>query len=158
MEKYQYITEDVKLGKDVKISQFVNLYGCTIGDNSKIGAFTEIQKDVVVGANCKICTNTVLCTGVKIGNNCFIGNGTVFINDNHPRAVNEDGELETFSDWKDRYQEVVIMDDVSIGSNCTILGGVTIHKGAVVGAGSVVTHDIPEGETWCGEPASRLQK
>ncbi len=149
----QAIASDVVLGKNVYLSKFINLYGCVIGDNSKVGAFAEIQKDVKIGSNTKVCTNTLICSGVTIGNGCFIGNGTVFINDNYPRAVTTDGKLETFDDWKDRYCETIVEDNVSIGSNCTIKGGITIGKGAVIGAGSMVTRDVPAGDTWVGNPA-----
>lgn len=150
---YQCIAPDVRLGQGVYLSKFINLYGCEIGDHSKVGAFTEIQKGVKIGKNCKVCTNTLICTGVTIGNNCFIGNGTVFVNDNYPRSVNEHGELEVFDDWKDRFCETIIEDNVSIGSNCTIKGGIRIGKGAIIGAGSMVTRDVPPGDTWVGNPA-----
>ena len=127
-----------------------------IGNNSKIGAFTEIQKEVIIGENCKICTNTVICTGVVISDNCFIGNGTIFINDNHPKAVNEKNELESWLNWKERFREIVVENNVSIGSNCTIRGGVTIGKGASIGAGSMVVKNVPDGEVWAGNPAKRL--
>lgn len=147
------IAPNVKLGKDVYLSKFINLYGCEIGDNCKVGAFAEIQKGVKIGKNTKVCTNTLICSGVSIGQGCFIGNGTVFVNDNHPRSLNSKGELEVFEDWKDRYIETVIEDYVSIGSNCTVIGGVTIGKGAVIGAGSVVTKNVPAGDVWVGNPA-----
>ncbi len=151
------IAPDVKLGTGVYLSKFINLYGCQIGDHCKVGAFAEIQKGVTIGNNTKICTNTLICSGVKIGSGCFIGNGTVFVNDNHPRALNEKGALEIFDDWKNRYVETVIEDYVSIGSNCTIIGGITIGRGAIIGAGSVVTKDVPPGEVWVGNPALSMR-
>lgn len=150
------VLDKVKLGKNVFISRFVNLYGCTILDDCKIGSFVEIQKDVYVGRKCKICTNIVLCSGVHIGDECFIGNGTIFINDKYPRSTNIRGDLETFPDWKDRYITTKIGNNVSIGSNCTILGGVTVGDFAVIGAGSVVTKNVPAGEVWAGNPAKKL--
>lgn len=152
-ESFQSITDDVQIGANVYLAKFINLYGCIIGNNSKVGAFAEIQKGVVIGENTKVCTNTLICSGVRIGNGCFIGNGTVFVNDNYPRAVTEQGKLEVFADWKDRYCETVIGDNVSVGSNCTIIGGVKIGNGARIGAGSVVTKDVPEGDLWVGNPA-----
>lgn len=147
------LAPDVKLGKGVYLSKFINLYGCEIGDNCKVGAFAEIQKGVKIGNNTKVCTNTLICSGVQIGEGCFIGNGTVFVNDNHPRSLNAKGELEVFDDWKDRYVETIIEDQVSIGSNCTVIGGIRIGKGAIIGAGSVVTKDVPAGDVWVGNPA-----
>ncbi len=148
--------DKVKLGKNVFISKFVNLYGCTIGDDCKIGSFVEIQKDVIIGKKCKICTNIVLCSGVTIGSECFIGNGTIFINDKYPRSTNVVGSLETFPDWQNRFIRTIIGNNVSIGSNCTILGGISIGDHAVIGAGSVVTKNIPNGEVWAGNPAKKL--
>lgn len=150
------VLDKVNLGKNVFISRFVNLYGCTISDDCKIGSFVEIQKEVHIGKKCKICTNIVLCSGVKIGDECFIGNGTIFINDKYPRSTNIMGNLETFPDWQDRYITTSVGNNVSIGSNCTILGGVTIGDFAVIGAGSVVTKNIPAGEVWAGNPAKKL--
>lgn len=150
------VLDKVKLGSNVFISKFVNLYGCTIGDECKIGSFVEIQKDVVIGKKCKVCTNIVVCSGVTIGEECFIGNGTIFINDKYPRSTNATGSLETFEDWQDRFIRTVIGNNVSIGSNCTILGGIHIGNHAVIGAGSVVTKNVPEGEVWTGNPAKKL--
>lgn len=150
------VVDNALLGKNIFISKFVNIYGCSIGDDCKIGSFVEIQKDVVVGKKCKICTNIVLCSGVTIGNECFIGNGTIFINDKYPRSTNIEGSLEAFPDWKDRYIRTVVGNNVSIGSNCTILGGINIGNHAVIGAGSVVTKNIPDGEVWAGNPAKKL--
>jgi len=153
---YNCVADDVKLGQGVKLSKFINLYGCTIGDGTKIGAFVEIQKNAVAGKNCKISSHTFICDGVTIGDNCFIGHGVMFINDNHPRSTRPDGTLETDVDWEDRFRRTRIGSRVSIGTNATILGGVTVGDGAMVGAGSVVTKDIPPGETWAGVPARRL--
>ena len=157
MNEFVAISDDVKLGRDVKIYRFVNLYGCEIGDGSKIGTFVEIQKGARIGKNCKISSHTFICEGVSIGDNCFIGHSVVFINDNHPRSVNENGELETEQDWADRFVETKVGDNVSIGSNATILGGVTIGDGALIGAGSVVTKDVPQNEIWVGNPAKKLK-
>ena len=150
------VLDKVTLGQNVFISRFVNIYGCVIGDGCKIGSFVEIQKGVVIGKRCKVCTNIVLCSGVAIGEECFIGNGTIFINDKYPRSTNAGGELEIFDDWKDRYIETKVGNRVSIGSNCTILGGITIGDQAVIGAGSVVTKNVPAGEVWAGNPAKKL--
>ena len=158
MNSHQCISEDVKLGKDVKLASFINLYGCTIGDNTKIGAFVEIQKNAAVGENCKISSHSFICEGVTIGDNCFIGHGVVFINDNNPRSANPDGTLETEEDWMGRFVKTTIGDCVVIGSNATVLGDITIGEGSLVGAGSVVTKSIPPGEVWAGNPASLLRK
>lgn len=152
------LKDNVILGKNVKIYSFVNLYGCTIGDNTKIGTFVEIQKDAHVGKNCKISSHSFICSGVKIGNNCFIGHGVMFINDNYPRSVNERGDLEDEKDWLSRYVETYIGDNVSIGSNCTILGGVKIGNDAIIGAGAVVTSDVDSFTTVVGNPAKQIIK
>ena len=156
--KYLCISEDVKLGKNIKLSKFINLYGCEIGDNTKIGAFVEVQKNAQIGKNCKISSHTFVCEGVTIGDNCFIGHSVTFINDNYPRSVNKEGNLETEEDWAPRFVKTNIGNNVSIGSNATILGGVTIGEGSIVGAGSVVTKDIPPNQTWAGNPAKMLRK
>ena len=155
--KYSLITEDVKLGKNVKIYSFVNLYGCEIGDNTKIGAFVEIQKDAIIGRKCKISSHTFICSGVIIGDNCFIGHGVMFINDNYPKSVNDKGEFEIEADWEERYVKTKIGQNVSIGSNATILGGITIGDGAMIGAGSVVTKDVLPGITVVGNPAKKIK-
>jgi len=141
----------VILGTDVKIFDFVNLYGCTIGDNTKVGTFVEIQKNAVIGKNCKISSHTFICEGVKIGDNVFIGHNVTFINDKFPRSVNELGALQTESDWS--VVETFVKDGASIGSSATILCGVTIGENAMVGAGSVVTKDVPPNTTVAGVPA-----
>ena len=158
MEQYLCVADDVKLGKNVRLSKFINLYGCTIGDNTKIGAFVEIQKNARVGKNCKVSSHTFICDGVEIGDNCFIGHSVVFINDNHPKASRDDGEMENESDWMPRFVRTKVGNHVSIGSNVTVLGGVSIGDGALIGAGSVVTKNVPPGEVWVGNPARLLRK
>jgi UDP-2-acetamido-3-amino-2,3-dideoxy-glucuronate N-acetyltransferase len=152
----QLIAEDVKLGKGVKIYGHVNLYGCKIGDNTKIGAFVEIQKNAQIGKNCKISTHTFICEGVTIEDNVFVGHNVTFINDKHPRAVNAAGELQTESDW--HVVPTLIKQGASIGSSATILCGVTIGKNAIVGAGSVVTKDVPDNVVVAGVPARIMKK
>ncbi len=157
MNKYLCISDDVKLGKNVKLSKFINLYGCAIGDNTKIGAFVEVQKNAVIGKNCKISSHTFICEGVTIGNNCLIGHGVMFINDNYPKSVKLDGTLETDEDWMDRFVKINIGNNVSIGSNATILGNITIGDESLIGAGSVVTKDIPAKQIWAGNPAQMIR-
>jgi acetyltransferase-like isoleucine patch superfamily enzyme len=147
---------NVKLGKDVKIFDFVNLYGCSIDDGSKIGTFVEIQKNASIGKNCKISSHTFICEGVHIGDNVFIGHNVTFINDKYPRATNEDGSLQTEADWK--VEETFIKNGASIGSSSTILCGLTIGEGAIVGAGSVVTKNVPPKTIVAGVPAKVLKK
>jgi len=149
------ISKDVKLGERVKIFKFVNLYGCEIGDNTKIGAFVEIQKNAKVGKNCKISSHTFICEGVEIKDFSFIGHGVTFINDKYPRSVNTEGELQTDEDWK--VVSTIVEENVSIGSGTTILCGVKIGKNSIVGAGSVVTKDIPENTVYAGNPAKFLK-
>ncbi|MGR3303157.1 MAG: acyltransferase [Candidatus Scalindua sp.] len=151
--KYSLIADDVKLGKNVKVYSFTVLYGCEIGDDSKIGTFVEIQKYAKIGKKCKISSHTFICSGVTIGDNCFLGHGVMFINDNYPQSVNEKGELENEKDWKGRYKKTEVGKNVAIGSNATILAGVTIGDGAMIGAGAVVTRNVPAGETVVGSPA-----
>jgi acetyltransferase-like isoleucine patch superfamily enzyme len=151
------IAPDIKLGANVRLGKYLNLYGCTIGDNTKIGAFVEIQKNAQIGRNCKISSHTFVCEGVTIGDNCFVGHGVMFINDNYPSAVTAEGKLETDSDWFDRFRTIKIGLNVSIGSNTTILGGVTIGDAAIIGAGSVVTKDVPPNQVWAGNPAYFLR-
>lgn len=145
---------NVKLGKNVKIFDFVNLYGCSIDDNTKIGAFVEIQKNVVIGKNCKISSHTFICEGVCIENNVFIGHNVTFINDKKPRAINNDGVLQDESDWK--VLKTYVKKGASIGSSATILCGITIGENSFVGAGAVVTKDVPPNTTVVGVPAKPL--
>lgn len=147
---------NVKLGKDVKIFDFVNLYGCTIDDGSKIGTFVEIQKNAFIGKNCKISSHTFICEGVHIGDNVFVGHNVTFINDKHPRATNEDGSLQTESDWK--VVETFVKKGASIGSSSTIMCGVTIGENSIVGAGAVVTKDVPPYSVVAGVPAKLIRK
>ena len=158
MDYYLSVSDDVKLGRNVKLSKYINLYGCVIGDNVKIGAFVEIQKNAFVGKNCKISSHTFVCEGVTIKDNCFIGHGVMFINDKYPRAVNEKGQLETEDDWKQRFSTIEVGNIVSIGSNATLMGGITIGDNSVIGAGSVVIKDVPANEIWAGNPAKYLRK
>ncbi len=152
----QKIASDVKLGQNVKISDFVNLYGCQIGDNTKIGTFVEIQKGATIGRNCKISSHTFICEGVKIGDGVFVGHNVTFINDLYPRATNSSGELQSESDWK--CIPTQIEDGVSIGSSATILCGLTIGRNAIIGAGSVVTKSVPADSVVAGNPAKVLKK
>src|SRR3989338_1516515 len=156
MSKYVIVSKDVKLGKNVTLSKFINLYGCSIGDNSKIGAFVEIQKNASIGKNCKISSHTFICEGVHIHDNVFIGHNVTFINDKFPRAVNESGELATESDWK--VIETHIEKGATVGSSVTILCGLTIGENAFVGAGSVVTKDVPPFTVVAGNPAKFIRK
>src|SRR3954466_4197199 len=151
MEKFNCITPDVKLGKDVKLSTFINLYGCEIGDETKIGAFVEIQKNATVGKRCKISSHTFICEGVTIEDNVFVGHGVTFINDSYPRATTRDGGLQTQADWK--VEPTVVKQGASIGSGVTIMCNVTIGERAIIGAGSVVTRDVPAGAIVAGNPA-----
>lgn len=157
MKQYMYVSPDVRLGKGVKLAKFINLYGCSIGDNTKIGAFVEVQKNAVIGRSCKISSHTFICEGVTIGDGCFIGHGVMFINDNYPRAVNAKGALESEKDWFGRFVKTRVGDGAVIGTNATILGGVRIGVSATVGAGSVVTKDVPAREIWAGNPAKKLK-
>jgi acetyltransferase-like isoleucine patch superfamily enzyme len=151
MEKFNCITPDVKLGKDVKLSTFINLYGCEIGDETKIGAFVEIQKNATVGKRCKISSHTFICEGVTIEDNVFVGHGVTFINDSYPRATTRDGGLQTQADWK--VEPTLVKQGASIGSGVTVMCNVTIGERAIVGAGSVVTRDVPAGAIVAGNPA-----
>ena len=155
MNDHRCISQDVKLGKDVKLAQFVNLYGCEIGDYTKVGAFVEIQKNAKIGARCKISSHTFICEGVTIEDNVFIGHGVVFINDLYPRATTPQGELQTEADW--RVEPTLIKQGASIGSGSTILAKVTVGENAVVGAGSVVTKNVPADTVVAGNPARVLR-
>ena len=155
MNEYCSIAPDVKLGKGVKLSKFINLYGCAIGDDTKIGAFVEIQKNASVGRQCKISSHTFVCEGVTIEDNVFIGHGVMFINDIYPRAT-ANGQLQTEADWK--VERTVIKSGASIGTGATILANVTIGENSIVGAGSVVTKDVPANCIVAGNPARVLRK
>jgi acetyltransferase-like isoleucine patch superfamily enzyme len=152
----QKITQDVKLGKNVKIYDFVNLYGCEIGDNTKIGTFVEIQKGAKIGCNCKISSHTFICEGVTIEDNVFIGHNVTFINDLYPRAVNEDGTMQNDDDWK--CVSTRVKRGASIGSSSTILCGITVGENAMIGAGSVVTKDVSPNTIVAGNPAHLIRK
>jgi UDP-2-acetamido-3-amino-2,3-dideoxy-glucuronate N-acetyltransferase len=152
----QLIAPDVKLGHNVRIHAFVNLYGCEIGDETRIGAFVEIQKGAKIGERCKISSHTFICEGVTIEAEVFIGHGVTFINDRFPRAATADGQIQTEADWK--CQTTHVKRGASIGSGATILGGITIGENALVGAGSVVTKDVPARATVAGNPAKILEK
>jgi acetyltransferase-like isoleucine patch superfamily enzyme len=155
VNEYCSIAPDVKLGKGVKLSKFINLYGCEIGDDTKIGAFVEIQKNASVGRQCKISSHTFICEGVTIEDNVFIGHGVMFINDIYPRAT-ANGQLQTEADWK--VERTVIKNGASIGTGATILANVTIGENAIVGAGSVVTKSVPANCIVAGNPAKMLRK
>jgi acetyltransferase-like isoleucine patch superfamily enzyme len=155
VNEYCSIAPDVKLGKGVKLSKFINLYGCEIGDDTKIGAFVEIQKNASVGRQCKISSHTFICEGVTIEDNVFIGHGVMFINDIYPRAT-ANGQLQTEADWK--VDRTVVKNGASIGTGATILANVTVGENAIVGAGSVVTKDVPANCIVGGNPARLFRK
>ena len=155
MDQYLCIAPDVSVGRDVKLSKFINLYGCKIGDETKIGAFVEIQKNAIVGKRCKISSHTFICEGVTIEDNVFVGHGVVFINDSYPRATVADGNLQTEADWK--VERTTIKKGASIGSGATILSNITIGENAIVGAGSVVTKDVAPNTIVVGNPARFLR-
>lgn len=146
---------NVQVGENVRIFKFVNAYGCSIDDGSKVGAFVEIQKGATIGKNCKISSHSFICEGVHIGDNVFVGHNVTFINDKFPRATNPDGSLQDESDWE--CIDTIIGKNVSIGSSATILCGITIGEGAVIGAGSVVTKDVPSNTVVAGNPAKKLR-
>jgi UDP-2-acetamido-3-amino-2,3-dideoxy-glucuronate N-acetyltransferase len=154
--KYVTISENVELGENVKVYNFVNLYGCKIDDNTKIGTFVEIQKGATVGKNCKISSHTFICEGVHIEDNCFIGHNVTFINDKYPRATNPDGRMQSEDDWT--CIPTYVRQGVSIGSSATILCGITIGENAIVGAGAVVTRDVPPNSVVAGVPARMIRK
>jgi UDP-2-acetamido-3-amino-2,3-dideoxy-glucuronate N-acetyltransferase len=151
VSEYVSIAPDVKLGKDVKIAKFVNLYGCEIGDETKLGTFVEIQKNASVGRRCKISSHTFICEGVVIEDNVFVGHNVTFVNDTYPRATTPTGELQTAADWK--VEKTFVKKGASIGSGATILANITIGEGAIVGAGAVVTKDVAPFTVVKGVPA-----
>ncbi len=154
--KYLSIADDVQIGQNVTFANFVNLYGCTIGDNTKIGTFVEVQKNAVIGKNCKIQSHTFICEGVTIEDEAFVGHGVTFINDKYPRSTNGNGGLQNESDWK--VIPTVVKKGASIGSGSTILCNVTIGEKAIVGSGSVVTKDVPPNTIVAGNPARFIRK
>lgn len=156
MSDFRCIAADVKLGQDVRLAQFVNLYGCEIGDNTKLGAFVEVQKHAQIGKRCKISSHTFICEGVTIEDNVFVGHGVVFINDIYPRAITLDGGLQTEADWT--VEPTLVKKGASIGSGATILARVTIGENAIVGAGSVVTRDVQPNTIVAGNPARLVRK
>jgi acetyltransferase-like isoleucine patch superfamily enzyme len=151
MNDHLCIAPDVKLGKDVRLSKFINLYGCEVGDETKIGAFVEVQKNACIGKRCKISSHTFICEGVTIEDNVFIGHGVTFINDSYPRSTTGAGSLQTEADWK--VEKTRVKRGASIGSGSTILSNVTIGENVIVGAGSVVTKDVPPNSIVYGNPA-----
>jgi len=155
MNEFVCVSPDVKLGKDVRLSKFINLYGCEVGDGTKIGAFVEIQKNAKVGKNCKISSHTFVCEGVVIEDEVFVGHNVAFINDSYPRATAADGQLQTEADWK--VEQTLVKKRASIGSGSTILSKITIGENALVGAGSVVTKDVPANAVVAGNPARILR-
>ncbi len=155
MNSYLCIAPDVKLGQDVRLSKFINLYGCEIGDETKIGAFVEVQKNAFIGKRCKISSHTFICEGVTIEDNVFIGHAVTFINDSYPRATTTAGGLQTEADWK--VERTIIKRGASIGSGSTILSKITVGENAVVGAGSIVTKDVPPNTIVAGNPARVLR-
>src|SRR5439155_15010355 len=155
MSKYLCVAPDVKLGAGVKLSNFINLYGCEVGDHTRIGAFVEIQRHAKVGSNCKISSPTFICEGVSIEDNVFVGHGVTFINDSYPRATTTHGELQTEKDWN--VEPTLVKKGASIGSGATILANITIGENALVGAASVVTRDVPANAIVVGNPARLLR-
>lgn len=156
MSEFLCIAPTVRLGKDVKLSKFINLYGCEVGDETKIGAFVEIQKNAHIGRRCKISSHTFICEGVTIEDNVFVGHGVTFINDSYPRATAPNGQLQMEKDWQ--VERTLVRKGASIGSGSTILSNVVIGENAIVGAGSVVTKDVPANSIVAGNPAKVLRQ
>jgi acetyltransferase-like isoleucine patch superfamily enzyme len=156
VENERQVLKNVQVGDNVRIFNFVNAYGCSIGDKSKVGAFVEIQKGAMIGKHCKISSHTFICEGVHIKDNVFVGHNVSFINDKYPRSVNEDGSMQTDADW--HVVETIVEEGASIGTSATILCGIMIGKGAIVGAGSVITKDVPAGALVVGNPARIVKK
>ena len=154
--QFSVVAADVRLGRNVTIHNFVNLYGCTIGDETRLGTFVEVQKNASIGKRCKISSHSFICEGVTIEDEVFIGHGVTFINDKYPRATTADGTLQTEADWK--VEQTLVRRGASVGSNATILGGLIIGAGAIVGAGSVVTQSVPDGAVVAGNPARQVTK
>lgn len=154
--KYLSVADDVKLGENVKLANFVNLYGCTIDDNTKIGTFVEVQKNALIGKNCKIQSHTFICEGVTIEDDVFVGHGVIFINDKYPRSTNVNGGIQTEADWK--VIPTIVKKGASVGSGSTILCNITIGENAIVGSGSVVTKDVPPDTIVAGNPARIVRK
>jgi len=155
VSEYLCVTPDVKLGAGVKLANFINLYGCEVGDNTKIGAFVEIQRNAKIGHNCKISSHTFICEGVTIEDNVFVGHGVTFVNDSYPRATTPNGQLQTANDWS--VEPTLVKKGASIGSGATILANITIGENALIGAGSVVTRDVPANTIVAGYPARVLR-
>lgn len=155
MNNFNCIAEDVKLGANVRLSKFINLYGCEIGDETKIGAFVEIQKNAKIGRRCKISSHTFICEGVTVEDNVFVGHGVMFTNDTYPRSTNSDGSLQNEADWK--VERTIVKRGASIGTGATILPNTCIGENAIVGAGSVVTKDVPANAIIAGNPAKVLR-
>jgi UDP-2-acetamido-3-amino-2,3-dideoxy-glucuronate N-acetyltransferase len=153
--KFSSISDDVKLGSNIKLADFINLYGCSIDDNTRIGAFVEIQKNAHIGKNCKIQSHTFICEGVTLEDNVFVGHSVTFINDKYPRATNSSGDLQTEEDWQTL--PTLVKKGATIGSGSTILGNITIGENAIIGAGSVVTKDVPPDTIVAGNPAKILR-
>ncbi len=153
---HQMISDDVELGRDVRLSSFINLYGCEIGDETTIGSFVEVQRGAVIGARCKISSHTFVCGGVTIEDGCFVGHGVMFINDINPRATRPDGSVQTADDWT--LTPTLIRKGASIGSGATILGGIEIGEGALIGAGALVSTDIPNAMLAVGVPARVVRR
>jgi acetyltransferase-like isoleucine patch superfamily enzyme len=155
MNDYNCVAPDVRLGEGVKLSKFINLYGCVIGEHTKIGAFVEIQKNAKIGKNCKISSHSFVCEGVTIEDDVFVGHGVTFINDLYPRATTTEGKLQTEKDWK--VEATLVKKGASIGSGATILSNLVVGENAFVGAGSVVTHDVPDNAIVAGNPARLIR-